>query len=71
MAAPVLPQAQVQAAAQLRTLLYVEDNPANVMLVEDLSARRNDIRLPSARDGHRGKEMARLLDDVRYREGIS
>jgi PAS domain S-box-containing protein len=52
-------QAQVQGDAQLRTLLYVEDNPANLMLVEDLIARRPDIRLLSARDGNRGIEMAR------------
>src|SRR5205807_6671852 len=52
-------QAQVQADAQLRTLLYVEDNPANLMLVEDLIARRPDIRLLSARDGNRGIEIAR------------
>ncbi|HXM82973.1 MAG TPA: PAS domain S-box protein [Burkholderiales bacterium] len=52
-------QAQVQADAQLRTLLYVEDNPANLMLVEDLMARRPDIRLLSAADGNRGIEMAR------------
>jgi signal transduction histidine kinase/AmiR/NasT family two-component response regulator len=52
-------QAQVQADAQLRTLLYVEDNPANLMLVEDLIARRPDIRLLSARDGIRGIEIAR------------
>ncbi len=51
--------AQVQADAQLRTLLYVEDNPANLMLVEDLMARRPDIRLLSARDGNRGIEIAR------------
>jgi PAS domain S-box-containing protein len=52
-------QAQVQADTQLRTLLYVEDNPANLMLVEDLIARRPDIRLLSARDGNRGIEIAR------------
>jgi len=52
-------QSQVQADAQLRTLLYVEDNPANLMLVEDLIARRPDIRLLSARDGSRGIEIAR------------
>jgi PAS domain S-box-containing protein len=45
--------------AQPRTLLYVEDNPANLMLIEDLIARRSDIRLISARDGMRGVEMAR------------
>jgi CheY-like chemotaxis protein len=52
-------QPRVQADAQLRTLLYVEDNPANLMLVEDLIARRPDIRLLSARDGNRGIEIAR------------
>jgi len=58
-------QAQVQADARLRTLLYVEDNPANLMLVEDLIARRPDIRLLSARDGNRGVELARAsLPDV-------
>jgi PAS domain S-box-containing protein len=50
---------QVQADAQVRTLLYVEDNPANLMLVEDLIARRPDIRLLSAKDGTRGIEIAR------------
>ena len=52
-------QMPVQGDAQLRTLLYVEDNPANLMLVEDLIARRPDIRLLSARDGASGIEIAR------------
>jgi signal transduction histidine kinase/CheY-like chemotaxis protein len=57
--------AQVQAGAQLRTLLYVEDNPANLMLVEDLIARRPDIRLLSAADGNSGIDIARAcLPDV-------
>ncbi len=46
-------------AANVRTVLYVEDNPANLMLVEDLIARRADIRLLTARDGVSGVEMAR------------
>jgi CheY-like chemotaxis protein len=46
-------------------LLYVEDNPANLMLVEDLIARRPDIRLLTARDGDSGIEIARAsLPDV-------
>jgi PAS domain S-box-containing protein len=57
--AAVARAAQVPADAQLRTLLYVEDNPANLMLVEDLIARRPDIRLLSASDGNRGIEIAR------------
>jgi CheY-like chemotaxis protein len=51
--------APVQADEQMRTVLYVEDNPANLMLVEDLIARRPDIRLLSAKDGNRGIEIAR------------
>jgi signal transduction histidine kinase/ActR/RegA family two-component response regulator len=49
----------------LRTVLYVEDNPANLMLVENLIARRPDLRLLSANDGHTGVELARdALPDV-------
>jgi PAS domain S-box-containing protein len=44
----------------LRTLLYVEDNPANLMLVEDLITRRPDICLLSAKDGDSGIAIARL-----------
>lgn len=40
------------------TLLYIEDNPANLMLVEDLIKRRPDITLTSATDGITGIEMA-------------
>jgi PAS domain S-box-containing protein len=42
-----------------RTLLYVEDNPANLELVEQLIARRPDLRLLSAADGSLGIEFAR------------
>jgi PAS domain S-box-containing protein len=49
----------------LQTLLYVEDNPANMMLVEDIIARRPDIRLLGARNGKSGIEIARSsLPDV-------
>jgi PAS domain S-box-containing protein len=48
----------LQAGAKVRTLLYVEDNPANMMLVEDLIARRPDIRLLSALDGNSGIRIA-------------
>ena len=47
-----------KSGAQVYTLLYVEDNPANMMLVEDLIARRPDIRFLSARDAIRGIEIA-------------
>ena len=52
-------QAQVPHGAPLRTLLYVEDNPANLNLVEQLIARRPDMRLLSARDGSLGIQLAR------------
>jgi PAS domain S-box-containing protein len=53
--------AESEAAAMdgLRTLLYVEDNPANLQLVERLIGRRKDLRLLSAVDGTRGVELAR------------
>ena len=47
------------ADAPLRTVLYVEDNPANLELVEQLVARRSDLRLLSAADGRLGLEYAR------------
>jgi PAS domain S-box-containing protein len=50
---------ELQEDARLRTVLYVEDNPANLMLVEDLIARRPDIRLLTAIDGTKGIEIAR------------
>jgi PAS domain S-box-containing protein len=57
-----LPQAgKIEAAApsSRRTLLYVEDNPANLSLVEQLIARRSDLELLTAIDGHLGIQMAR------------
>ncbi len=53
------PPTAVHADAVQYTLLYVEDNPANLMLVEDLITRRPDIRLLTARDGTSGIELAR------------
>jgi PAS domain S-box-containing protein len=49
----------VASGARMRTLLYVEDNPANLKLVEKLVARRHDLRLLSAIDGNRGVDLAR------------
>ena len=49
----------IRTDAPLRTLLYVEDNPANLALVEELIARRPDLRLLSAADGELGIELAR------------
>jgi signal transduction histidine kinase/CheY-like chemotaxis protein len=57
--------AQALAGDERHTLLYIEDNPANMMLVEDLIARRPGIRLLGAMDGLRGIEIARAsLPDV-------
>jgi CheY-like chemotaxis protein len=43
-----------------RTLLYIEDNQANMDLAEQLVARRPGMRLLGAADGMRGVLMARL-----------
>ncbi|MBG9389286.1 PAS domain-containing hybrid sensor histidine kinase/response regulator [Caenimonas aquaedulcis] len=43
----------------LRTVLYVEDNPANLELVGQLIARRNDLHMLSASDAKLGIEYAR------------
>jgi PAS domain S-box-containing protein len=51
-AAPPLPSRQ-------RTLLYVEDNPANLALVELLIERRSDLKLLTAINGHLGVVLAR------------
>jgi len=49
----------VPAGARPRTLLYVEDNPANMKLVEQLIARCPDIRLLTAVNGTLGIQLAR------------
>ncbi|MDD2915194.1 MAG: PAS domain S-box protein [Gallionella sp.] len=41
------------------TVLYVEDNPANLKLVEQIIARHPDIRLLTAVNGNSGIEIAR------------
>jgi len=50
----------VPSGLRLHTLLYVEDNPANMKLVEQLVARRSDLRLLSAGDGNVGVSGAML-----------
>jgi PAS domain S-box-containing protein len=47
--------------SSMRTVLCVEDNPANLLLVERILARRGDIRLLSATTAIRGIEMAREI----------
>jgi PAS domain S-box-containing protein len=53
--------AAAQQHAGCRTLLCVEDNAANLRLVEKILERRPDIRMVSARDGIRGVELARSV----------
>ncbi|MFA6921499.1 MAG: PAS domain S-box protein [Gallionella sp.] len=61
-AEPALPH---QENAKQHTLLYVEDNPANLMLVEQIIEARPDIHMLSARDGNLGIALARThLPDV-------
>jgi signal transduction histidine kinase/CheY-like chemotaxis protein len=40
-------------------VLYVEDNPANLRLVEEIVRFRSDLRLLAAHDGHVGLSLAR------------
>ncbi len=55
----------VQALSPTRTLLYVEDNPANLMLVEEIVKRMPNVKLLSAADGKSGIALARsTLPDV-------
>ncbi|MEI6655695.1 MAG: PAS domain S-box protein [Verrucomicrobiota bacterium] len=59
--------AESPAASDLRSrlLLYVEDNPANLKLIEQLIARRPDLRLLTAQNGNDGINLARVsMPDV-------
>jgi len=51
----------VEPGAPVRSVLYVEDNPANLSLVEQILARYPDLRLLSERDGTSGVERARAV----------
>ncbi|ATD59371.1 hybrid sensor histidine kinase/response regulator [Janthinobacterium svalbardensis] len=53
------PSADAPLDAPRRKVLYVEDNPANLILVEQLIARRSDLGMLSAVDGHLGITLAR------------
>ncbi len=67
-ASTIIPTELLQPAQKnstLRTLLYVEDNPANLMLVEQIIEAHPQVRMLSARDGYQGLELARThLPDV-------
>jgi CheY-like chemotaxis protein len=47
------------APVQPATVLYIEDNPANLKLVQEIVRFRPDLRLVSAPDGHFGLSLAR------------
>jgi CheY-like chemotaxis protein len=52
-------------STRTRTVLYVEDNPANLKLVEQILARHPKINLLTAIDGTRGYQLAlEALPDV-------
>jgi PAS domain S-box-containing protein len=55
---PVIP-AQAVADASRQSLLYVEDNPANMQLVEQIIESRKHLELIGARDAISGIELAR------------
>ncbi|MDP2875016.1 MAG: response regulator [Holophaga sp.] len=55
----VLAEPDLRERKHVRTLLYVEDNPANLNLVVQIMARLPDIQLLTAVDGLLGVEMAR------------
>ncbi len=57
--AAAIPQRHVPRDARLRTLLYIEDNPANLKLVAQIVARHPGIRLLTAVNGTSGIEIAR------------
>ena len=60
-----LPSKPIETSAPTHTLLYVEDNPANLQLVAQLIARRPDMRLLTAIDGPSGIDLAHAaLPDV-------
>ncbi len=70
------PAPRIPAPTALRTLLYVEDNPSNLMLVAQIIEGQPHIRMLSASDGQLGFTLARahlpdvILMDINLR-GIS
>jgi signal transduction histidine kinase/ActR/RegA family two-component response regulator len=67
LSAPLAPAAAAPGPAQAvpvsvdaapRKVLYIEDNPANLRLVQEIMAFRTDLRLLAAPDGHTGMVLA-------------
>ncbi len=64
-ASPAIPATSGSADTRPRLLLYIEDNPANLKLIEQLIARRPDLRLLTAQNGTDGISLAHgYLPDV-------
>jgi len=55
-----VPRLEAADGAAMKTVLYVEDNPANLELVEQIIARRSNLRLLGAADASLGIEFARV-----------
>jgi CheY-like chemotaxis protein/nitrogen-specific signal transduction histidine kinase len=55
------PEAAAGRPARTAAVLYVEDNPVNALILQELVARRPDIVLTVAADGRAGIEQARRL----------
>jgi hypothetical protein len=55
----VLTKSHVPHGSQPSTVLYIEDNPANLSLVEQIITRHPDIHLLTAANGKKGIEIAR------------
>jgi signal transduction histidine kinase/CheY-like chemotaxis protein len=56
---PLAPREPAARAGGQHTLLYVEDNPANLKLVQEIVAFRSDLHLLAAPDAHLGIDMAK------------
>ncbi|MFA5982632.1 MAG: PAS domain S-box protein [Methylococcaceae bacterium] len=51
-------ESQIQNKSAIHTLLYVEDNPANLLLVEQILAEHPKLKMLSVRDGNLGIALA-------------
>jgi len=57
---PAAPTESVTRPSQ-HTVLYIEDNPVNALIIGELMARRSDLALHVAADGASGVSQARTL----------
>jgi PAS domain S-box-containing protein len=65
LSAPIGEIAESQPGREARTVLYIEDNPSNLRLVERILARRPEVKLISAIQGDIGIDLAqRHLPDL-------